>query len=420
MSTFKKILRFFSSMRFAIVLLVLLALACIVGSVFPQLQSYDYYAARYSERAATVVLVLYLDDVFHSWWFIALTALLCLNLLSCNLLRAKGIFQRVQADCDIQKTLRSPADIEIENGKDPEKIFQRLRIHAVRKTELPDGTEAWMGTKNRIGHWGAWICHLGMLLLIFGFALGQMTAQQFTVAGFAGDKVLQADAGNGGMKITIEDFAVTYDQDGSPKQYTTKLSAQSDAQEETGTASVNHPARLFGYLFSQNSYGYAAEAQIMHNGTIIETKKLLPQEAFALSARPDVTVYLDSISPSANGYSGFLYSSYIMGGYMGSREGIPIMEGEEQTLIGDYSISFAPTAYTVLVARRDVFRVPTLIGALMVLLGLMLSFYFRPVKLLAVRNAEGSWTLKGYARKGDAIFADKLKRATGKGETQNV
>ncbi len=407
-------------MRFAIVLLVLLAIACILGSIIPQAQSFDIYAARYSERAAEILFVFYLDDVFHSWWFIGLTGLLCLNLLSCNLVRAKAIFHRFQSDKDISRTLETTPQLETEVDGDPESVFRKLRIQVFKRETLPDGREALLGSKNRIGYWGAWLCHLGMLVLIFGFALGQMNAEQFTVAGFPDDEIVQQDTGNGAMSIKIKDFTVRYNPDGSPKQYITRILLQTDAKRAEGEASVNHPARLFGYLFSQNSYGHAAEVHIHRSGKIIETQRMMPQSAFIPEAHPDVTVFLENVLPSSDAYTGFRYSSYLMGGMMGSREGQVILAGEEQPLIGDLSISFTPTAYTVLIARRDVFRLPTLIGALTVLLGLLISFYFRPVKLLALKNADGIWTLRGCCRKGDAVFTERLQRAAGKEGEQNV
>ena len=60
MPTVRKIWKFISSMRFAIALLALLAAACSLGSLVTQGQSYAWYAQRYSERAAALILALVL------------------------------------------------------------------------------------------------------------------------------------------------------------------------------------------------------------------------------------------------------------------------------------------------------------------------------------------------------------------------
>ena len=65
MATLKKIWRFVGSMRFAIALLVVLALACSLSSFVTQGQTYAWYARRYSERTAALILTLHLDDAFH-------------------------------------------------------------------------------------------------------------------------------------------------------------------------------------------------------------------------------------------------------------------------------------------------------------------------------------------------------------------
>ena len=76
----KKIWKFLSSMTFAIILLALLCAACAGASFLPQGESFEWYAAAYSETAAAWIIALQLNDAFHSWWFIAITGFLCLNL----------------------------------------------------------------------------------------------------------------------------------------------------------------------------------------------------------------------------------------------------------------------------------------------------------------------------------------------------
>ena len=60
----KKVWKFLGSMRFAILLLVILAAACALGSFIPQLQPYETYAETYSPRLAGLIVGLGLDDVF--------------------------------------------------------------------------------------------------------------------------------------------------------------------------------------------------------------------------------------------------------------------------------------------------------------------------------------------------------------------
>ncbi len=124
--------KFISSMKFAIILLVVLVFVCCAGSFVTQNQTSAWYTAKYGERTAALILVLRLDDVFHSWYFILISAFLCLNLMLCNVVRLPGL---------------------------------------VRKTKT--GTTA----REKLGFWGAWVTHVGVLLLILGYSLGQFTAR---------------------------------------------------------------------------------------------------------------------------------------------------------------------------------------------------------------------------------------------------
>ena len=94
MAILKKIGRFLFSMKLAIILLIVLAVACSLSSLVTQGQTYEWYAATYSERRAALILALHLDDAFHSWWFLLINAFLCLNLLLCNLIKLPQLLKR--------------------------------------------------------------------------------------------------------------------------------------------------------------------------------------------------------------------------------------------------------------------------------------------------------------------------------------
>ena len=62
----RKILKFLSSMQFALILLLVLAAACAFGSFITQGQTLSWYTTSYGERAAAAIMLFGLDDVFHS------------------------------------------------------------------------------------------------------------------------------------------------------------------------------------------------------------------------------------------------------------------------------------------------------------------------------------------------------------------
>ncbi len=145
-------------MKFAIILLVILAVTCSIGSFVTQGQTYSWYSARYSERTAALILALHLDDVFHSWYFILISSFLCLNLFLCNVIRLPGLIGR---------------------------------------------TRKGGSFRERSGIWGAWVTHVGVLLLILGYSLGQFTYQEFAAYGVPGQSMAIGDTR---LVTTIADF----------------------------------------------------------------------------------------------------------------------------------------------------------------------------------------------------------------------
>ena len=93
MNKFKKFLRVFYSMKFAIVLLIILSIVCTIVSVIPQARVENYYITSYSALVSNLILFFGLDNAFTSWWFCILMALLCANLLLCSIIKYPQIIK---------------------------------------------------------------------------------------------------------------------------------------------------------------------------------------------------------------------------------------------------------------------------------------------------------------------------------------
>lgn len=340
MTALKKIRKFLGSMPLAITLLVLLAAACALTSAIPQHEAPEWYREQYGERVGSLIIALYADNAYHSWWFLTLSGALCVSLLACNLTRIRPLIQRTR---------------EVREG--------------------------------RAGIWGAWVCHLGILLLIAGFTLSQMTQEEHTVAGLPGETNPLEDTG---IQVTVNDFRIDWREDGSAGQYTADLTV-SDGQgrTESGSASVNHPAVLLGYEFFQNSAGWAADVKVQKNGETIQQETLCVKEYLPLADDPDIVVMLYDLYPNYDGktgtaapmasakpeHPGYLYMVF----YKGEMRGMNVLEaGEELTIDQEYTVTFDhPSNYTVLVVKRDRFDWIVMIGAAVILAGLVMAFYLR-------------------------------------------
>lgn len=404
-------------MRFAIILLVILAVACSAGSMVTQGQSYAWYAQHYSERTAAVILALHLDDAFHSWWFIVICAFLCLNLLLCNITRLPQLLRRYHNGRDPEAALSSPCDVTASGISDPETAFHALRMPPPAACSTADGKKALYSSKNRYGMFGAWICHLGILLLIAGFALGQITQEQYSAYGVPGQSKVLA---NTDLIVTIDDFRVGLREDDTVEQYTSDITVRriSDGESRSASVSVNHPATLFGMKFYQNSTGWAARVRVLENAELLQEETVCAGEYIRVKDKPDLVIYFNAFYPDlvmTNGMpstaSGslnnpaYLYSVY----YQEQVIGMNVLMPDEVLTIDDYTVRFSdPQPYTLLQVKKDSFTFLALIGGLLTMAGLFLAFYIQPTTVWAVCEDDGTWVFSGSSRKGGPLFREQF------------
>ena len=422
-------------MTFAIALLVVLAAVCIIASFVTQGQSYEWYMEVYGQGRGALIVGLGLDDAFHSWWFLTLTAFLCGNLLLCNLTRLKPLIARTMREADPTAALTGPADASASGVADPLPVFEKLRLSKPKEHEV-NGQKVLFSGRNRLGLWGPWVCHLGILLLIVGFTLGQLLHEEYTVYGVPGDT---KEIGDTGYYLTIDSFEVRLRDDDTVEQYVASVTVFRVPQGSTtvpdsksATVSVNHPARLYGLKVYQNSTGYAARISVNEDGTPLQTGIVCAGEGVEIADAPGLFVYLNAFYPDFYLQPGvgpttlsgrmndpaYLYSIT----YRDSMVGMNYwQETDEPITINDYSITFSePQSYTLLQIKTDRFQGLALVGGLVTLLGLILAFYLLPEKAWAVQAEDGTWTVYGRSRKGGALFREEFERAVGcktKGDT---
>ena len=330
-------------MQFAITLLGILAVYCMVASFVTQGKSLAWYAETYSERTAGLILALGLDDAFHSPFFVAVSAFLCLNLMLCNLVRVPSLVKRFRTAED---------------------------------------------TRMKFGMWGAWLCHLGVLLLILGFGLGQATKKQYTVYGVAGTT---RDVGNTGCALTIDSFDVSLREDDTVEQYTAELTMRNLAtgQSASGTASVNNPASLLGFKCYQNSTGWAADVHVQKDGEPLQDEVIYAGEAISVKDKPALEIWLSAFYPdyvldpvkgpvsasSSLNKPAYLYMVY----FEDQMIGMNALMADEKLTIDEYTVTFDnPRNYSLIQVKEDHFQMLALAGGLVLMLGLVLAFYVKP------------------------------------------
>ena len=114
----KKLLRYLRSMRFGILLLCLIAACSVAGTLIPQGREIAWYARSYAS-AHGIILLLRLNRVFESWYFIALLVLLGLNLSFCSLTRIRNVIRSARGEAE--RTAGMP-DTVLLNAEGMEKL----------------------------------------------------------------------------------------------------------------------------------------------------------------------------------------------------------------------------------------------------------------------------------------------------------
>ena len=83
----KKLWQFVCSVKLAVIIIIILAVACILGTLILQMRPPEDYVSRYGEGLAKLFSAIQFTDIFHSYWFAFLLVLLCVNLGCCTIKR---------------------------------------------------------------------------------------------------------------------------------------------------------------------------------------------------------------------------------------------------------------------------------------------------------------------------------------------
>lgn len=411
----KKYVKLFFSMKFAVTLLIILALVCTVGSVIPQGNTLSYYQEAYSTQVAGAIMLFGLDDVFHCWWFVILTLILCANLLGCNVLHFPALIRRTKNGFTMEKATKAWDGTPVATTKDPQALMKKLGFRNIEEKD-----NVLYAVKNKAGIWGAWLCHLGMLIVIAGFGLGQMMKTEYTVYGVPGQT---RTVGDTGYELTIDDFEVKLREDDTVEQYTAKLTMQNTQTGESasGEASVNYPLSLYGMKLYQNSTGWAATMEVWKDNEKLQESLLCAGEYALVDALPGVAVMFSAFYPDyveVNGMPttassrlnnpGYLYMLY----YHDQVLGMKVLSGPDKITIEGYEIFFRdPQSYTLIQIKRDPFTKVAALGGLLVLVALILAFYLRTAEIWAVQDIDGTWMVAGKSRKGGEEFLESIRKA---------
>jgi cytochrome c biogenesis protein len=275
-----------TSMRTALVLLFLLAVAAIPGSVFPQRPVSPENVTRYiagHPRTAPFLDRVGAFDVYASAWFAAIYLLLFASLIGCVVPRLRDQIRGLRTPPpDAPRRLERlpqhrPAEQRPESPEETAgSVAARLRKQRFRVKVRPQdgGVVTVAAEKGFVKETGNLLFHLALLAVLIGVGFGHWY-------GWHGDRLLVAGADRGfcdtvaqyddsslGPRVDADDlpdfcmtlthFAASYNANGIPKKFLATVSVeQSGGAAQSRTFTVNEPLRLHHANVHLLGHGYA-------------------------------------------------------------------------------------------------------------------------------------------------------------------
>ncbi|HEV7859105.1 MAG TPA: cytochrome c biogenesis protein ResB [Pyrinomonadaceae bacterium] len=179
------LLNLLSSVKFGVSLLVLLAVACMIGMLIMQqsVENFDKYYAELMPSQKIVYGSLGFFDIYHAWYFNALLLVLSLNIVLASIDRFPGAWiyiSRKKLDASKPYILNQKQNTTLElKGESREAVAQRVsaacRGVGLKPSVMSKGEREYIfaekGAWNRLG---AYAVHVALLTTFFG---GFLTAQ---------------------------------------------------------------------------------------------------------------------------------------------------------------------------------------------------------------------------------------------------
>ncbi|MDX6741761.1 cytochrome c biogenesis protein ResB [Actinocorallia sp. A-T 12471] len=306
-----------TSMRTALVLLFLVALASVPGSIFPQRGMSPEKVQEYFTNNPD--LAVWLDrlslfDVFAAPWFAAIYLLLFTSLAGCVVPRAWQLFQHVRARPPKapKRFGRLPQHAEFTSEAAPSEVVEAARtaLRGRRFRTVVDsgaGGESVASEKGYLGEAGNLLFHLALLALLFAVGLGALFGYRGNLLltegkGFSNSLAFYDEYQPGHFvdpedlapfQLTLDDFEASFissgPQTGQPKGFSAKVTYQEEpgGEGKKYDIRVNHPLQVDGAKVYLLGHGYAPTFKITDsegNVAFDDAVQFLPRETGNLTS----------------------------------------------------------------------------------------------------------------------------------------
>ena len=269
MKKISQVLNWLSSLKIAILLLLVIAISCAAGTLIPQQESNQFYYDNFNKNPflgiinANILLLFEFDHVYTSFWFLFLLIWLGLALSVCSFRRQLPILKAALNWIDY-KSPRQIAKLSVAQtimtknySESLEKIKLNLKKQGWNVKETDGRIAARQGV---IGRLGPILIHLGMILLMIGATYGSLngkTIEKFLAPGRSIDLLNNNE--EKGLTIELQKFQIERDPQGRAEQYKSIVNViEPNGNNQSKEISVNYPLRYKGLTLYQADWSLAA------------------------------------------------------------------------------------------------------------------------------------------------------------------
>ncbi len=171
-----RLINFLGSMNLAISLLVVVAIASVIGTILRQNQPYTDYQIKFGSFWFDLFKALDLYDVYSAVWFLSILAFLVISIATCVGRNTPGILRELRhyRENVQEKSLRAMKHQTViptaQNAAQAQALAIRILHNQGFKTrqKASDDHAVVAGMKGRANHWGYWLTHVGMIVIFIG------------------------------------------------------------------------------------------------------------------------------------------------------------------------------------------------------------------------------------------------------------
>jgi len=416
-------IRFWSSVKLGIALILAIALASVIGTVVPQGDASVLDSLKVSETTKHLLLAIGANNVYYSGWFMTLLALFFLNL---------WVATQVMVIPRLKVGLRKPPEVTVaiqEKHHDNKVYLPAQPIEAIARAFKKAGYRVYPARNGGIvAHKGRWsrfaplATHIGLFTILIGGILSGLTVFKAQVPLFPGESIpvrqivdqLAQPRGiltprHGDWSVRLDRFWMDYYDEKTVKQFYSDLSIVDHGRVVAHKRIwVNEPFIYDGVWFYQAFWGVGGvNLAIGGQPRRIEMQNGEPSglngslSKLVSVGKGQYILYLPSERQP-------LMVMRFNGGGMRPEPVAAIAPGGSTTVEGQTIAYQGPVFYSGLQSKADPGIPVVYTGFFIVMLGTALAFF--GLRQVWVGPREGGYLLSGKANRGHAVFQRELAR----------